>query len=85
MSETLSKSKLTLWIDKETKRFGKEWAKKHHESLSQLVSDYLGRLKVTDKTAPLTPLVQRLSGVLKGRRPDRASYRKHLEKKYLGS
>ena len=85
MAETASKSKLTLWVDKETKRFGKEWAKQHRESLSGLLSDYLVRLRAAGKSAPLTPLVQKLSGVLKGRRQGRSDYRKHLEKKYLGA
>ena len=86
MSGTISKSKLTLWMDKETTRFGKEWAKQNHESLSQLVADYLTRLKaVAKKPDHLTPLVKKLSGVLKGRGPERASYRKYLEKKYLGA
>ena len=64
---------------------GKEWAKQHHESLSKVVSDYLHRLKGVEKQASLTPLVRKLSGILKGPRPDRASYRKHLKKKYLSA
>ncbi len=85
MAETASKSKLTLWVDKETKRFGKEWAKQHSESLSGLFSNYLVRLRAAGKSAPLTPLVQKLSGVLKDRQQSRSAYRKHLEKKYLGT
>ncbi len=85
MAETASKSKLTLWVDKETKRFGKEWAKQHRESLSGLLSNYLVRLRAAGKSASPTPLVPKLSGVFKGRRPGRAVYRKHLEKKYLGT
>ena len=85
MSETISKSKLTLWVDTEIKRFGKEWAKQHHGSLSQVVSDYLVRLRWAGKPAPAGPWVQKLSGLLKSRRrPDTASYGKYLEKKYLG-
>ena len=85
MRRTAVKSKLTLWVDKETKQFGKAWAKQHHESLSKLVSDYLDRLKTTGKPSPLGPMVSRLSALLKGRRPDIASYRKYLEKKYLNT
>ena len=86
MSETTSKSKLTLWVDKETKRFGKEWAKQHHASLSQLVSEYLLRLQSTaKKSIHLTPMVQKLSGVIKTRRLDRTTYQKYLEKKHLGA
>lgn len=85
MAGTVSKSKLTLWVDKETKRFGKAWAKEHRESLSGLFSNYLVRLKASAKPEPLTPLVQKLSGVLKGRRQSQTTYQKHLEKKYLGA
>ena len=82
-----SKAKLTLWVDKETVRFGKALAKQHHESLSGLVSGYLARLKEAGKPASISPRVQRLRGILKGRRLrlDRTDYRKHLVKKYLGS
>ena len=84
MPQLSSKSKLTLWVDRETKRFGKEWAKRHHESLSQLVSDYLCRLRAVGKAPKPTPLVQKLSGALKGRRVDRTAYHKYIQKKYLG-
>ncbi len=83
--EPIAKSKLTLWVDKDTVRFGKEWAKRHKESLSHLVSAYLLRLRASEKVSPVTPLVQKLSGVIKGSCPERTSYRKYLEKKYLGS
>ena len=79
------KSKLTLWVDKATVRFGKELARRQHESLSGLLSDYLIRLRDAGESAPLTPMVRRLNGVIKTRRQDREDYRKHLEKKYLGS
>ena len=85
MAETISKSKLTLWVDKETKRFGKEWAKQHRESLSGVLSNYLDRLRAATKAEPETPLVHKLIGVLKGRRDSRSTYHKHLEKKYLGA
>lgn len=85
MASTGFKSKLTLWVDRETMRFGKQWAKQHRESLSGLFSNYLVRLKSAEQNAPLTPLVQKLSGVIKSRRLNRTDYRKHLEKKYLGS
>ena len=82
---TGTKSKLTLWVDKETKQFGKEWAKRHQESLSQIVSVYLLRLHAAEKTSSATPLVQKLAGVVKGSRLERAAYRKYLQKKYLGA
>ena len=86
MRATLSKSKLTLWVDKETKQFGKEWAKRHHASLSQVVSDYLVRLRATGRTESTGPLVQKLDRLLKNRhRPDIVSYKRYLEKKHLGA
>lgn len=81
------KSKLTLWVDKDTVRFGKELAKQHHESLSSLVAGYLARLKQAQIAgSPASPILRRLNGILKGRRLrwDREAYRKHLVKKYLG-
>lgn len=85
MKGMVSKSKLTLWVDTEAMRFGKAWAKRHKESLSGVVSSYLTRLKAADRPETPTPLVQKLSGVLKGRAPSKAAYHKYLEKKYLGS
>ena len=78
------KSKLTLWVDKEAVRFGKELAKRQHASLSGLLSDYLVRLTAAGEAVTLTPMVRRLSGVIKTGRKERTDYRKHLEKKYLG-
>ena len=78
-----SKSKLTLWIKTGTKHFGKNWARKHGESLSELVSDYLLRLKaIEEKPSSLTPIVSHLSGVIQQKKDAKEDYRKHLEKKY---
>ena len=80
-------SKLTLWIDDHAKKVGKEWAKRHHESLSKVVTDYLLRLETSEKMGKvlLTPLVRRLSGVVSKRALSRKEYRRYLEKKYLGA
>lgn len=78
------KAKLTLWVDKDTVRFGKELARESRESLSGLVSAYLARLRAARDAGATTPMVRRLSGVIKGAKADRADYRKHLQKKYLG-
>jgi hypothetical protein len=77
-----SKAKLTLWVDKDAVRFGKELAKKRRESLSGLVTSYLTRLRDAGTKEPLTPMVQKLSGVLRSRQGPE-SYHKHLEKKHL--
>lgn len=81
------KSKLTLWIDGHAKKVGKEWAKRHHESLSKVVTDYLLRLETNEKGGkiPVTPLVRRLSGVISKSSLTRKDHRSYLEKKYLGA
>ena len=84
MQSTFSKSKLTLWLRNDTTKFGKQWAKKHNESLSQLLSNYLLRLKkIEESSFDITPIVDRLSGVIKGKRATREDYKKRLEEKYL--
>jgi hypothetical protein len=86
MQSTLSKTKLTLWVRNDTKNFGKQWAKKHNESMSQLISDYLLRLrKIEESPFDITPIVDRLSGVIKGSRVTPKDYKKHLEEKYLNA
>lgn len=84
MKRTVSKSKLTLWLQVARVRFGKTWARAHKESLSQLISDYLYRLEqIETEPARLTPLVAKLAGVIKGGTITSEEYRTHLRKKYL--
>lgn len=86
MRSTLPKTKLTLWIKPDTKKFGKRWAKKHNGSISQIFSDYLLRLKkVEEPQTDTTPIVNRLSGVIRHKKITREDYKKHLEKKYLNA
>ncbi len=81
-----SKSKLTLWVDSQLVKLGKQWAEEHRESLSQVVSNYLARLvSRQEKSSPITPAVRHISGILKGKKLDRHAYHQHLEKKYLGA
>ena len=81
-----AKSKLTLWLENDAKAFGKNWAREHKDSLSHLLSGYLFRLKQAEKNpAAITPLVKRLSGVVKSKDFSRGAYRKHLVKKYLNA
>ena len=83
---TSSKTKLTLWINEEIKQFGKHWAKKHHESISEMFSVYLLRLKETERDfAVVTPAVNRMTGIIKGTKTSRENYKKHLEQKYLNA
>ena len=76
------KNKLTLWLDRETIQLSKQWARKNHKSLSQVVSDYLFKLRPVKRSRELSPTVKALSGVIKGTW-DMKDYRDHLEKKYL--
>ncbi len=84
MQTTVSKSKLTLWVSNDTKKFGKQWAKEHNESLSKLFSDFILRLKKELKSRDeVTPIVHRLSGIISHTRVDREDYKKHIESKHL--
>lgn len=84
MKQTLSKTKLTLWIPMDIKEFGRWWTKRHHESISHLFSDYLRRLKGIDEIENrLTPIVKRISGIIKEKRLCKEDYKKYIEKKYL--
>jgi hypothetical protein len=86
MQSTVSKTKLTLWIRSDTKNFGKQWAKKHNESISRLFSNYLLRLrKIEESSFDATPIVTRLSGIIKNKKVTREDYKKHLEEKYLNA
>ena len=86
MKATAGKSKLTLWVVTDGKRIGKRWARKHGESLSRLVSDYLLRLKDADETPSQTStIVGRLTGALKGAKVSRSDYEKYLRGKYLNA
>ena len=76
-------SKLTLWVDRRAIQFGKSLAKKKHESLSHLVTEYLFRLEQAEQAPALsTPLASKLIGILK-KKPDIKDYYRYLEKKYL--
>jgi hypothetical protein len=84
MQPALSKTKLTLWVRNDTKNFGKQWAKKHNESMSRLFSNYLLRLRqIEESPSEITPIVNQLSGIIKDKRVTREDYKKHLEEKYL--
>jgi Family of unknown function (DUF6364) len=79
----MEKAKLTLWVPRETTLFGKRWVKRHRESISQLVADYLNRLKTIEEgPGALMPVVRRLSGVIKDKTAGKEAYKKRLMKKY---
>ena len=77
-------SKLTLWIPEDVKRFGKNWSRRHDESLSQLLIKYLRSLKEKEEhSADLSPLVKTLKGRVLKHNLSKKDYKKHLEEKYL--
>ena len=83
MKKTVLKQKLTLWVPDDIISFGKKWAKNHKESISQLFSEYLIRLRdLEEETSSVTPIVKRLSGVSKNRKLGRKDYREYLSRKY---
>lgn len=78
-----SMAKLTLWVSNDTKNFGKAIARRRHESLSRLVSEYLERLREAElHPSKKTPIVNRLSGIISGGPMTEDEYYKHLEEKY---
>ena len=84
MIKANSKSKLTLWISQDIKEFGKRWSKGHDSSLSEMFSNFIRHLQKSEE-APSTipPIIQKISGVVKGYADPEKTYKKHLEKKYL--
>jgi len=86
MDTVSAKNKLTLWIDRETITFGKDFARQNHKSLSQIIYDYLRSLKKKtgkETDVSITPIVQRMSGIARSKKPAVKEYRAYLEKKYL--
>ena len=80
-------AKLTLSMNSEVIKNAKDFAKKNHTSLSQLVEDYFTNLSQkgkTNKDQAISPLVKSLSGVL--HTPANFDYKKdrtdYLEKKH---
>ena len=85
MAPMAEKNKLTLWLDRETITFGKDFAKKNRKSLSEIIYDYLRSLKKKAVKGPeveLTPRVLWMSGIAGTKMFNIKEYRKYLEKKY---
>lgn len=75
--------KLTLLLDDDVVRFGKDFARRHGTSLSHVVEEYLAHLERAERPDDrLPPRTSRLLGLLKGSGLDEADYRKHLEEKH---
>jgi len=76
--------KLTIRLDDKLIRKAKDYARKSHKSISRLIAEYFGLLRVKPKGGgSLTPAVKSLKGALKGASISKSDYRRHLEEKYL--
>ena len=77
-------TKLTIRIDELLINKGKKWSREHGVSLSTLFSRYLETLeRISRKSPPPTPILNRLKGTLKGKRiPGRGKYTDYLEGKH---
>lgn len=80
-------TKLTLKLDKEVIAKAKQYAKDHGVSLSNVVEDYLEGLtqykkEKEENAEEVSPLVQKLSGVIKEEEEWKNAYRQRLNKKY---
>jgi hypothetical protein len=80
-------TKLTLRLGEDLILQAKRHARKSGKSLSQMVADYFRamkeRFKGSAEERPLTPLVSKLKGSLRGSKISLKDYRRHLEEKYL--
>jgi hypothetical protein len=65
--------KLTLRLDDELIRFGKEWARQRGTSVSRLVADYLALLDSLERDdGGRHPVTRRLLGCLSSRHEERS-------------
>jgi hypothetical protein len=77
-------TKLTLRMDDNLIESAKEYAAKTGKSLSRIVADFFEIIKNEEgkNEDSLTPTVQSLRGILKGKGVSEEEYKKHLEEKY---
>lgn len=76
-------TKLTLRLDGSLIESAKKEARNRGTSLSQMVADYFRGINSRESSSKgLPPVTTSLMGVLKGRKLDRAQYRRHLEERY---
>lgn len=78
-------TKLTLRLDENLVGQAKKEARKRGTSVSKMVAGYFQAITKLEASPanPLPPATSALLGSLRGKKTDRADYRKHLEKKYL--
>ena len=78
-------TKLTLRMDDNLIESAKEYSAQTGKSVSRIVADLFVIIKneKINREDALTPTVQSLKGVLKGKQTDENDYKKYLEEKYL--
>ncbi len=76
-------AKLTLKLEDEAIGLAKEYAERHHLSLSKLVEAFFKSLHSASKPKRKTPLVEELSGILsRSKLPTEKDRLDHLLRKY---
>ena len=77
-------TKLTLRMDDNLIKSAKRYSAKKGKSVSQIVADLFEIIKnqKINREYSLTPAVQSLKGVLKGKQFDENDYKNYLEEKY---
>lgn len=78
-------TKLTLRMDDNLIESAKEYSAQTGKSVSRIVADLFVIIKneKINREDALTPTVQSLKGILKGKQTDENDYKKYLEEKYL--
>ena len=77
-------TKLTLYSDKNLIAQVKAYAKAHNTSVSKIVNTFFANLLQSQQgNHAESKITDSLTGILKGKEADTASYHHYLEKKYL--
>lgn len=79
----MTTTKLTVRIHKELLESAKRYASEHETTLTRLIAAYLRQLANQDESAPVAPIVQRLSGSLTPE-TEAEDYHRYLDRKYGG-
>ncbi len=77
----MAKVTKTLSLDPRAVERGERYSEQHSTSLSQVVSDLLMRLPISEEERELPPTVRRLLGAGRGK-IDREDYHRYLMEKY---
>jgi len=78
-------TKLTLRMDDKLIESAKQYSARSGKSISRIVADLFTIIKneKLKKQHKLTPTVQSLKGIMRGKKVSEDNYKNHLENKYL--